>query len=900
MRLITTLFLASAILAGCTDDSKESTPSTPLPDSDGDGYYDDADCAPDDAAVSPGAPELCNGQDDDCDGDTDEIGAADGISYFADADADSFGDVDGEVVACAAPDGYVADSTDCDDDESAVNPSATEVCDDGDTDENCDGAADDDSATGKSTFYLDGDADGYGVDGSTADACDVMAGYAADTGDCDDVNASANPGAAEVCDAAAADEDCDGLADDADDSTTGQTTWYADPDGDGLGSSSDTLSACSQPTGYVDTPAPPTVYDDLGGAAAIDAVLDAFLANVAADTTINWMFANSDLANLKLMLADQICEATGGGCVYTGGDMATVHAEMAITDDQFNALVGDLLLALDSLAVPYTAGTFDGGLPADTLILALAGMQSDIVTDPLGDTVLFNQLGGHAAVSAVVDGLIANIALDSRINGFFASTDLVALDGHLVNQICEATGGYCTYTGRSMCDVHDGMGVTESDFDALVEDLLLSLDSLGVAYTAGTFDGGLPADSLILALAAMEGEVLGTDCGTSTETVYDGLGGAAGVDAVLDEFLANVGADANINWMFANADLGNLKTMLADQICEATGGGCVYTGGDMVTVHANMAITDAQFGYLVGDLLTAMDTLGVPYTAGTYDGGLPADTLILTLAGMQPDIVTDAAADTVLFNQLGGYAAVSAVVDGMLSNVAANSEINWMFVDTDLANLDTMLVNQICETTGGYCVYAGGDMVTVHADMAITDAQFNELVGDLLLSLDSLGVPYTAGTYDGGLPADSLILALAAMQPDIVTDPAGDIVNFNQIGGHAALEAVMDQFLLNVAADARINGFFAATDLVVLDELLVEQTCEATGGYCTYSGRSMCDTHAGMGVTTDDFNALVEDLLDALDTLGVPYALDGSQPIDALLFTLLAMEGEVTGTDCTP
>ena len=51
----------------------------------------------------------------------------------------------------------------------------------------------------------------------------------------------------------------------------------------------------------------------------------------------------------------------------------------AITDDDFNALVEDLLASLDTLGVPYTAGTYDGGLPADQLIVALAGMHDDIV-----------------------------------------------------------------------------------------------------------------------------------------------------------------------------------------------------------------------------------------------------------------------------------------------------------------------------------------------------------------------------------------------------------------------------------------------------------------------------------------------------------------------------------------
>ena len=185
--------------------------------------------------------------------------------------------------------------------------------------------------------------------------------------------------------------------------------------------------------------------------------------------------------------------------------------------------------------------------------------------------------------------------------------------------------------------------------------------------------------------------------------------------------------------------------------------------------------------------------------------------------------------------------------------------------------------------------------VRISRGMGITSDQFNALAGDLLAALTELGVPYA---LDGSQPIDPLLIALVGMQTEIVTDPDGTITTFNKIGGYGAVNAVIDEFLANVAADTRINGFFATTDLANLKQLLVEQVCNATGGYCVYSGRSMCEAHDGMGVTSDDFNALVEDLLTALDTLGVPYALDGSEAIDPLLIALVGMEGQVLGTDC--
>lgn len=93
---------------------------------------------------------------------------------------------------------------------------------------------------------------------------------------------------------------------------------------------------------------------------------------------------------------------------------------------------------------------------------------------------------------------------------------------------------------------------------------------------------------------------------------------------------------------------------------------------------------------------------------------------------------------------------------------------------------------------------------------------------------------------------------------------------YDRLGGQPAIQAVVDEFLKNVAADNRINKFFANTDLTRLNKLLVEQICQVTGGPCTYTGRSMKETHMGLGITDADFKALVEDLVKALDKFKVP------------------------------
>jgi len=113
---------------------------------------------------------------------------------------------------------------------------------------------------------------------------------------------------------------------------------------------------------------------------------------------------------------------------------------------------------------------------------------------------------------------------------------------------------------------------------------------------------------------------------------------------------------------------------------------------------------------------------------------------------------------------------------------------------------------------------------------------------------------------------------------------------YRELGGKDGIGKVVDLFLAKVDNDLRINLFFEKTDHKDLRNLVIEQLCQASGGPCVYSGRSMEEAHSGMNLTDADFAAFVEDLIAALDELKVPKA---SQ--DKLLALLGPMKPQVVG-----
>ncbi|MFN7142901.1 MAG: MopE-related protein [Myxococcota bacterium] len=214
------------------------------------GWVDDAtDCDDADAATNPDGVEVCNGTDDDCDGTTDPDTSLGAPTFYADTDADGFGDAGATTIACAAPDGFVADATDCDDADAGVRPDAVEVCNA--VDDDCDGAVDPVTSADAPTWYADADGDGFGDADAAAIACAAPPAHVADAADCDDASAAVSPAAPEACDGADVDEDCDGVSDDADGSVTGRADWFPDADLDGFGDdTADATPLCDAPAGW--------------------------------------------------------------------------------------------------------------------------------------------------------------------------------------------------------------------------------------------------------------------------------------------------------------------------------------------------------------------------------------------------------------------------------------------------------------------------------------------------------------------------------------------------------------------------------------------------------------------------------------------------------------------------
>jgi len=138
-------------------------------------------------------------------------------------------------------------------------------------------------------------------------------------------------------------------------------------------------------------------------------------------------------------------------------------------------------------------------LGAGLLMVGCSGSMESKGT--MAERPLYDRLGGKPAITAVIDDFVGNVAADTRINKRFAGADIPRLKSRLVDQVCEASGGPCKYTGASMRDAHKGMNITDAEFGALVEDLVKSLDKFKVPAKE--------KNELLGALGGMKGDIVG-------------------------------------------------------------------------------------------------------------------------------------------------------------------------------------------------------------------------------------------------------------------------------------------------------------------------------------------------------------------------------------------------------
>ncbi len=476
------------------------------------------------------APEGFAANSTDCD---------DASLLYADADNDTYGA--GAPTACG-----VALNTDCNDSDAAINPAATEICEAANVDENCNNLADNaDSGAadaGRSDFYADSDSDSYTVAAATR-FCDIAAGYlvlVSASIDCNDSVAAINPGATEICDAANADENCNNLADNADIGATdaSKSDFFADSDADTYTVATATRY-CDIVTGYLAAVSAPIDCNDavaainpgateICDAADVDENCNTLADNAdigATDASKSDFFADSDSDTYTVATATRYCD-------IVTGYLAAVSASIDCNDS--NAAINPGATEIcDALDTDENCNGFADNADNGAAIASKSAFFADADADTytVADPSLFCDIPATGYI------FVKSVLVDCN------DTNNTAYPGAVENCANDGVDNNCN--GEALADDE-------------------AADS--ISYCADIDSDGFGAGPIVKCCTTLVGHVTdSTDCNDADATVYPG--------AV--ENCANVTVDNNCNGSSAESEAIDLITFFADTDGDGSGDSAV-------------------------------------------------------------------------------------------------------------------------------------------------------------------------------------------------------------------------------------------------------------------------------------------------------------------------------------
>ena len=627
----------------------------------GEGYVaDNTDCDDTFDTVFPGADEVCDGLDNDCNAAVDDNPET-WSTFYRDVDDDGYGDELDTVEQCDAPSGYVDQGLDCNDLDPAVNPGATEVCNDG-VDDDCDGTADDIDADGDGYFdaaCLGGDdcddtvastnpgAVEVWYDGVDQD-CDGASDFDADGDaelsdahggtDCDDTDAAINTAAAEIW-YDGVDQDCDGLSDydadgDLDDSdahgggdcddtdpsiaSTATETWYdgidqncdglSDYDADGDLEDSDLHGGtdCDDTDALVNTAATEVWYDgvdqDCDGASDFDADGD----GVDKLGEGGWDCDDTDASISPRATEvcddgiDQDCDGTSDGCTFDG-DVSVSTADFYVygENDGDRLGQGDPGLA--------NAGDIDGDGNDDLILGAI--YNDDNGTNAGAAYIFLGPLSGKGinagTADVTIDGAADNDLAGRAVVGV-GDVDADGFDDVLISAQGDSTNGSNAGAAYLFAGPISGTGLTTASADARFDGAAAGDLVADVGWVGDVNNDGY--DDVFIASQYYDATT-GSDAGAATliygpvTADYD-LGAMTTGDA---RFIGEAASDEAGSALWGGGDLngdGVADLLIAARYNDTAGSnaGTVYVNFGPVSGEIDLSASDCAFtGESAGD-----------------------------------------------------------------------------------------------------------------------------------------------------------------------------------------------------------------------------------------------------------------------------------------------------------
>ena len=368
-----------------------------------------------------------------------------------------------------------------------------------------------------------------------------------------------------------------------------------------------------------------SLYEKIGGEAAVNAAVDLFYRKVLADDELAPFFETVDMEEQHKKQKAFLTMAFGGPNNYSGADMTKAHAKlvkMGMGEKHFNLVMSHLGATLTELEVPADLIKQAADIAMSVKDDVLKGEPEEEKAEEAPaeeEKPLFEKIGGEAAVDAAVDLFYRKVLADDELAPFFETVDMEEQHKKQKAFLTMAFGGPNNYTGTDMTKAHAKlvkMGMGEKHFNLVMKHLGETLVELNVP-------GELISQAADIALSVKDDVLKGEPEEEKAEEapaeeekpLFEKIGGEAAVDAAVDLFYRKVLADDELAPFFETVDMEEQHKKQKAFLTMAFGGPNNYTGTDMTKAHAKlvkMGMGEKHFDLVMKHLGATLTELNVP------------------------------------------------------------------------------------------------------------------------------------------------------------------------------------------------------------------------------------------------------------------------------------------------
>ncbi|KRX04177.1 Globin-like protein [Pseudocohnilembus persalinus] len=611
---------------------------------------------------------------------------------------------------------------------------------------------------------------------------------------------------------------------------------------------------------------PQTLYEKLGGKAAIELAVDQFYDILINDSKISHYFKNTNMQVQRIQQKCFLTEAFGGPSEYKGRDMFTAHKYLNINNQDFT-YTGQLLLdVLKNLNVAQNLIQEVGEIWESLRVQIVQNNQSNQQqenglnnqkseqnryqpsSELKNSNTIYDRIGGKNKLDQITNLLFNRVQKEEKIGGFFKTIDLERQKKQLSDFLSSIFGGSEKYHGRDIKTAHQYLNINDDQFNCfgglligVLHELQINQEDIGQITKFW--------ESMRQNVVKSQDLQHNDEYQKPKEPLITRIGGQNQLYQAVDTFYDKVLQDTRVNFFFKNTDMGHLRQQQKYFFELVMGGQNKYNGKNMLEAHQNLGINDYHFDVVVDILLKTLIEFGVAKDE--------IKEINQILENVRSDISQVPNDSQTLYQKIGKTSAIEIAINKFFLKINVDKTFKNYFNEEQISQIKQSLKEYIVALSGGSIEIDIFQIYKTFAGVNLNLEQFTELGNIFFLVFADFGI---------GAELENQIKDLWQNLSQLMLEEYPSLI---QRVGQQRLDGAIDIFYDRCQVHPQLYQFFSNFDTSYLRQHQKDYMTQLFGGPNNFKGRSVNEAHQNIYITPQDFKIMGDIYIQTLKDLGV-------------------------------